>query len=194
MQWRQPPQRVNHLHGDLVEFGRGRSRARGYLAHSDRVGPGVLLLEQRAYGRADALNEEGFTVLVPDIDLDGNNAGAIVAAAEYLSANWHPRLGVVGVGPEGALASKALVEREVPFDVLVLYGGFWMEEPLPLMPVVGHFFDDVDLDDLQRFQRELATRGQDPELYSYPAADGEEATSLELADARTLEALEYLLS
>jgi len=195
MQWRQPPERVNHLHGDLVEFGRGRSRSRGYLAHSDRVGPGVLLLDQHGHARADELNGEGFTVLVPELDLDAGDGGAIVAAAEYLSANWHPRLGVVGVGPEGAAASKVLVTREVAFDVLVLYGGFWIGEPLPRMPVVGHFFEDADLDDLKRLRRDLSSQGQVPELYTYPAASPDEgAGALELAHARTLEALEYLLS
>ena len=196
MQWRQPPERVDHPHGDLVEFGRGRSRARGYLAHSDRVGPGVLLLDEHGHERADALNGEGFTVLVPELDLGEGRDGAIVAAAEYLSANWHPRLGVVGVGAEGVLASRILVEREVAFDVLVLYGGLWRGEPVPSMPVVGHFFDDTDLDELKRFQRDLASKSQDPELYTYPATSSleERAASIELAHARTLEALEYLLS
>jgi hypothetical protein len=196
MQWRQPPERVNQLHGDLVEFGRGRSRARGYLAHSDRVGPGVLLLDPHGHSRADALNGDGFTVLVPELDLDEGDEGAIVAAAEYLSANWHPRLGVVGVGPAGVIGSKCLLGREVAFDVLVLYGAFWTGAPRPRMPVVGHFFDDVDLEELKRFQQDLTSLGPEPELYCYPAPASPDggAASLELADARTLEALEYLLS
>ena len=195
MQWRQPPDRVNHLRGDLVEFGRGRSRARGYLARSDRVGPGVLILDPHGHERADALNGEGFTALVPDLELEGVHEGAIVAAAEYLSDNWHPRLGVIAVGSGGAEMAHALVERGVTFDLLVLYGALWPGEPLPPMPVLGHFFEGIEPDRMSRFADALVSQGREPELYTYPIEGAHAgAEAIELADARTLDALVYLLS
>lgn len=191
MQWRQPPDRVNHLRGDLVEFGRGRSRGRGYLAHSDRVGPGVLLLETEGHRRADSFNAEGFTVLVPEVDLTVGET--VAAAAEYLSANWHPRLGVVAVGRSGVDAARALLEREVPFDALVLYGNLWVEGTLPSMPVVGHLSATFDMEQLDAFRAGLQEHGRDPELYLYDDAEPA-AQAVEVADARTLDTLEYFLS
>jgi hypothetical protein len=194
MQWRQPPNRVNHLRGDVVEFGRGRSRGSGYLAHSDRVGPSVLLLEASGHARAERFNAEGFTVLVPEVELDATEA--IAAAADYLSANWHPRLGVIAVGPVATRSARLLLERDLSFDALVLYGDLWVGPPLPSMPLLAHLPSTFDRELLERFRAELLDRGHDPELYVYPEAaeDLDASDPAELADGRTLEMLEYFLS
>ena len=203
MQWRQPPDRTNHLHDDLVEFGRGRSRGRGYLAHSDRAGPGVLLLEPEGSRRADALCSEGFTVLVPEDVGEEERAPVVRAAAAYLSENWHPRLAVIAVGEAGSVALSALLEGRVGFDVLILLNTLWRDEVLPEMPVVGHFPGSFDPQTLQAAVDALSTAGGEPELYSYPGTtagflypdssdfSGEAAA---LAEERTRDALEYYLS
>src|SRR5918992_3672400 len=121
IQWREPPgDRPNKTTGEMVEFGNRRDAGRGYMARSQRVGPGVLLLHE-FFGlqdsfkeMADRLNAEGFTVLTPDL-YDGEVAGTVDeaialrdrvdvdaalrklgAAADLLKDNWHPRLGVMG--------------------------------------------------------------------------------------------------
>ena len=202
MQWRQPPERVNHLHGDLVEFGRGRSRGRGYLAHSDRVGPGVLLLDPRGQRRADALNAEGFSVLVPEPG-ERDEGRVLEAAAEYLSANWHPRLGIIAIGSNGVSAAAGLVRRGLEFEVLVLVEGAWPGEDIPPLPLVGHFSGDFDPARAERLFDAVAAAGHETELYIYdgthdgfsdPRSDAFDADAAALAEARTLDALEYYLS
>lgn len=202
MQWREPPERVDQLHGDIVEFGRGRARGRGYLAHSNRVGPGVLLLDPAGQKRADALNAEGFTVLVPEVPYQAESGAVFDAAAEYLSANWHPRLGVVAFGSDGALAAASVARGPAAIDVLVLYEALWDEHGLPPVPVVGHFSEEVDRAAIDRFFGTATVPEDDVELHIYegarrgfyePRADSDgEASALALA--RTLDALEYYLS
>jgi len=191
MQWRQPPKRVEHLRGDTVEFGRGRSRARGYLAHTERVGPGILLLESDGHGRADSFSAKGFTVLVPEVDLAVSDR-AVEAAAEYLSANWHPRLGVVAVGPDGVAAARGLVDRGTTFDALVLYGGVWEGTIVASMPTLVHLASSSDARACERFALRAQESGKEVNVCGYEGnLVGPEAG---LADARTLDMLEYLLS
>jgi hypothetical protein len=189
MQWRQPPDREDRRRGDLVEFGRGRSRGRGYLAHSDRVGPGVLLLEAGGPPRADRLNAEGFTVLVPDVDMAAAEGDMLEAAALFLSANWHPRMAVVAVGAAGVAAAGLLLEREVPLDALVLYDA--IPSALPQIPVLGHYSADTYLPQVQHFFESLLESGREIEVFVY---DDERPDGSELAQARTVDSLEYYLS
>ncbi len=89
------------------------------MVHSDRVGPGVLVV-----GRGDpselesfalALNEEGFTVLVPDLlRVEQENVQRVaLAGAEHLTANWHPRLGLVSLPGAGSVA-RGVVDAVAP--------------------------------------------------------------------------------
>jgi hypothetical protein len=77
------------------------------MAASSRVGPSVLLVDERAREGdpariyADALNEDGFTALAVDLPSESNDhTDAILeAAASFLSENWHPLLGIIAFGP-----------------------------------------------------------------------------------------------
>jgi hypothetical protein len=65
MQWRHPPGRPPRDFGELMTFGTRRAGGTGYMAFSERAGPGVLLLHEffglqdsfKTY--ADALESEG---------------------------------------------------------------------------------------------------------------------------------------
>lgn len=173
------------------------------MAHSDRAGPGVLLLERNGSSHADALSAEGFTVLVPEGDFDEDRDSYFQAAADYLSANWHPRLGVIAVGDEGGRAADMLLGRTVPFDVLVLYNTLWSEGSLPPSAVVGHFAETFDRAAMQRAVDALSAAGAEPELYLYPgtsdafydpASPTFSQPASALAEERTRDALEYFLS
>lgn len=115
LQWRGFQDRPVRVGSQHVRFGGGRSAASGYLAHSSRVGPGILLLADPASGidemieLADALCTEGFTALVP---LNGDTLGPEVldAAVDFLVDNWHPRCGLIAFG-RSCPSGKALVER-----------------------------------------------------------------------------------
>jgi len=203
LQWRQPPDRENNPHGDIVEFGRGRSRGRGYLAHSDRVGPGILLLDQIGRERAKVLNAEGFTTLVPDA-YDARDEGSVLeAAAGFLSSNWHPRLAVMAFGPITGSAVSTLVSSELSVDVLVLHESVWLGDEVPQVPVIGHFSAERDDDALESVFDAIADAGHETELYIYegtregfcdPRSSHFSPEHAALADARTLDALEYHLS
>jgi carboxymethylenebutenolidase len=164
------------------------------MARSDRVGPGVVLLHeffglQDSFKQlADRLNAEGFTVLVPDL-YDGRSAStvdealalrdeldpeAVVrmlgAAADLLTANWHPRLGVVGFSL-GAAYGIALAGAR-PIEALVLYyglgdftGGAWAG------PTLGHFAGDdewTDLEEATAAFEGLRRAGAEAEMNVYP--------------------------
>jgi hypothetical protein len=201
MQWRQPPDRTDRLYADVVEFGRGRSRSSGYLAHSDRVGPGVLVLDPRSTALADALNTEGFTALVPDRPLEDLEPGALEAAAAFLSENWHPRLGVIAAGDAGVAAAGVLAERAVTLDALALIEGRWNADP-PETALIGHYSNEGGPTTADSLFEAVAASGFDVELFVYDEPSGfwdrrsenfsTEATAL--VDARTLDALEYHLS
>ena len=190
IQWRQPPPSLRNRHyGATVEFGRGRSAGRGYMAASSRVGPGVLVLDDAAdataaRGFADALNESGFTALAFDYsDVEDSEVLPVLeAAAEFLVDNWHPRLGVIGF--ESQLPAAIAVAQRARAEALVAYAGDspqpWDEVDIPCM---AHVWGDLDESPL----------GEDAEVHIYDGSAGEEA-EVGSAFERTLDFLTYHLS
>lgn len=130
--------------GETIRFGGGRGAATGYFSATlPRAGPGVLLLHGAPGVTADLMvfadrltEEERFSVLVPDLyrgvvprdaseanrldaALDERRVGATLRdAAEHLTANWHPRLGVVDFSAGAARAVDLL--RHVALEAVVL--------------------------------------------------------------------------
>jgi dienelactone hydrolase len=122
------------------------------MAYSERAGPGVLVLHPAPswadpvldFGRA--VHSDGFTVLVPDVGVDDGDGGLeqVAAAADHLTDNWHPRLGVVGFGAAAVMACRLAGAREC--DAVVLYGGDepdanTFEAPLLSHKGTGSFID-----------------------------------------------------
>jgi dienelactone hydrolase len=148
--WREPPRRDPRDFETFVEFGRGRRSGRGFMAYSERAGPGVLVLHPApswpdpVLDFARAVHGDGFTVLVPDAGVDGGDGELerVAAAADYLADNWHPRLGIVGFGAAAVMACRLAGAREC--DALVLYGGSdanRFEGPLLSHKGTGSFID-----------------------------------------------------
>jgi carboxymethylenebutenolidase len=221
MTWRQPPaDLVNRSFGETISVGRGRSSWRGYMAHSDRVGPGLLLvhdvmgLTPWIVQMADALNREGFTVLCPDLfderlPRDGREGAAVAgsldpsavdarlrAAAEHLTANWHPRLGAIafgwGAGPAVRLAQSSL-------DGLVLYGpaAAGGEGGVGGCPLLGHFGSEdpaaVALLETPGADAEVLVYGAGERFFDPTSPDYDEAAAHEAHEA-TLEFVVYHVS
>ncbi len=140
-----PPEGPSWSAGELISFGGLTDKGTGYMGYSERVGPSVLVLHD-AYGllpsvRAltDRFVNEGFTTLAVDLyggryaedaatahrlaaGLDtADTMKRVVAAAEHLSNNWHPRLGVVGFSIGASLAT--MLAHEVAIDATVVYYG-----------------------------------------------------------------------
>src|ERR671918_123694 len=144
LQWREPPDRDARDFETFVEFGRGRRSGTGFMAYSERSGPGVVLLHpppswtDPVLDLARLIHSDGFTVLVPD-DQSGSELERIGAAADHRIDNWHPRCGVVGFGPSAEIAVQLAGARGC--DALVLYGrGEWGEKSFRgpgLPPVFG---------------------------------------------------------
>lgn len=155
-----------------VQIGRGRSRCSGYLAYSDRIGPAVLVLHEffgmtdsfRAY--CDALNAEGFTALALDL-YDGKVAQNVEeaeslrdsvdvhatmkrldAAVEHLTANWHPRVGVVGFSLGAAYAAEIALRAPVEASVHY-YGGVVVDPATWEGPLLAHFAEHDEWDSLE---------------------------------------------
>lgn len=180
--------------GELVSLGMGDHAFEGYMARSNRVGPGVLLLHE-SFGMidslkdfADALNKEGFTVMALDLyngvsastfeeaqemvaslDVDAVRRG-LNAAVEHMRESWHPRLGVVGFSLGAGLASALAQDRLI--DATVVYYGFSDIDPARWRgPLLGHFAEQDELQPLDpvlaSFER-LQSGGVDVELYVYP--------------------------
>lgn len=129
----------------MVSFGTRSRAGTGYMARSERSGPGVLVLHDffglsgAVTSFADGLCAEGFTALAPDLydgrlatsvkeaermadSLDRDHALARLAeAGEHLTANWHPRLGLVGFSL-GAWLAVGLAGR-VDVEAVVSYYG-----------------------------------------------------------------------
>ncbi len=136
--------------GNTITFGKGRDKGTGYMSHSERVGPGVIVLHE-FFGLTpsirdftDRLCDEGFTALAVDL-YDGATAGSVdealalmsslddervllqlKAATEHLASNWHPRVGVVGFSL-GAGLTLGLTRR------LDSTQPFFITEPRPWM-------------------------------------------------------------
>jgi carboxymethylenebutenolidase len=164
------------------------------MAYSDRVGPGVVVvhdffgLQQSFRSYADALNDEGFTVLVPDLydgvvadstdtarafakslDIDRTH-DRLRAAFEYLESNWHPLVGVVGFSLGGSLA-VALAEESAA-EAAVLYYGFGDFDPDRwTSPCLGHFAEQdewVPPAQVEDAFSRLAPVDPELEVYLYP--------------------------
>lgn len=191
MQWRQPPERVNRLHSEVVEFGRARRRGRGDLYRLDSSGPGVLLLTEAAESaadRAERLAFGGYTVLVPKLERESSDA-VVQAAAEYLTENWHPRLGLVAVGAAGAELAAAILDRGPAVEAIALYEGVWSSGHLPRCALIAHFEETADLQRIGTLRDAMASEGLEAELCLYDR-DYEVVT----ADERTLELFDHHLS
>lgn len=160
-----PPEELPECTGDTIVFGRGPSGGSGHLARSSRSGPGILVLHDwfglRKGPRdfADALCSAGFTALAPDLfdgrvassvqeaealarDLDwANSRRRLAGAAEFLSANWHPRVGVVGFSLGGALGAD--LAAAVSIDAVVAYYGLGAPDAATFSaPLLVHLADD----------------------------------------------------
>jgi carboxymethylenebutenolidase len=214
----------------MVSFGKGRGAGTGYMAFSDRVGPGVLVLheffglQQSFRDYADALRNSGFTVLVPDLyegvvardlaearsladALDVDHAlRRLTAAAEHLTANWHPRLGCVGFSLGAYLASA--LAQEGTLEATVLYYGLGEVEPANWRgSLLGHFAERDEWEDLAVANdvfKALEEHGVEAELHVYPGTghwfanpgveNAYEARAAELARERTIDFLRYHLA
>lgn len=204
LQWREPPRRDARDFERVIEFGRGRRHGRGFLAYSERAGPGVLLLHpppswaEPVLGLARLLHDDGFTVLVPDlmddVDRDGSaERERLGAAAEHLADNWHPRLGVVGFA--AAAGGAASLSAGGKCDALVVYGPESTIAAPVEVPCLAHFQGHAEAAGLWG-----APEG-DVELYLYsgenfidPASEGFVGSEAHEAHERSLEFLRYHLS
>jgi carboxymethylenebutenolidase len=206
--WRDQPDKDNRAFGASVTFGGLSDRGTGYMAYSDRVGPGVLIvhdafgLSRSLVALADEFRGAGFTVLCPDLHgTDERSARAqLRAAAAHLTDNWHPRLGIVGFSI-GADLAAALAEEVEPSAVVLFYAHASLSAGLLGTPVQAHLGavdPEIDgavaasFDDLE-----------DGEMYVYEGVghdfadrerDGYAAEPARLAMQRTLDFLRYHLS
>jgi dienelactone hydrolase len=147
--WRDPSDRDNRAFGSSVTFGGRSDRGTGYMAFSDRVGPGVLLVPDGSgltgslVALADEFREAGFTVLCPDLHgTDERTARArLRAGAAHLTDNWHPRLGLVGFSIGADLAAG--VAEELEPSALVLFSPSVSVPADPGMPIQVHVGPDA---------------------------------------------------
>ena len=153
VQWRGEPDREAHRYGRVVTFGNLRDKGTGYMSHSDRVGPGIVLLTGEpelpgwATELADHLTEEGFTVLVPALDRSMDDTARdrlLMAAASFLADNWHPRVGAIAF--DDATVPVETLAQEYPLDAVALYRrvdeielGAEGDDPVP---TIEHRVDD----------------------------------------------------
>jgi dienelactone hydrolase len=124
IQWRSRNEKEPRSYGETIRYGGRRDGGQAYLAHSDRVGPGVLVLHE-GHGLQDSwihvanrLSADGFTVLVPEIEPDVA-LNQLKAAVEFLRDNWHPRVGVVGFSMGGMLGIDLAATLRI--DALVVF-------------------------------------------------------------------------
>ena len=221
-----PPEGPSWSAGKDITFGGLSDRGTGYMAYSERVGPSVLLLHD-AYGLlpsvrslTDRFVAAGFTALAVDL-YEGRTAesadaaGALAAgldiadtmkrlsaAAEHLSGNWHPRLGVVGFSTGASLAT--MLARAVEVDSTVVYygGGAGLERSWDARPLLGHFAGRDDFEPASSALKAIDSLAE-AEAFSYDAVHGfanedlsdrYQRSAAELALERTLEELHYQLS
>jgi carboxymethylenebutenolidase len=196
IQWRPENTKQPRSYGEMVRYGGRRDGGQAYLAHSDRVGPGVLVVHE-GYGLqpgwfsfADRLMDDGFTVLVPDL-FDGRVGNTLdearalgtgldrqftsmrlKAAAEFLSDNWHPRVGIVGFSMGGMLALE-LAANGLCDALVVFYGMPDGSAGTIDCPVLVHLAGSDELmpneDALAAFG-EMEDAGADIEMIEYPGA------------------------
>jgi carboxymethylenebutenolidase len=217
--------------GEMVRFGKRRDAAVGYQVASQRAGPGVLVIPE-VFGLtphfksvADRLNrDELFTVVAFDL-YDGATAAdrdeavalrdsldrarviaKLEAAADHLTANWHPRLGVVGFSL-GAVYAVALAQ-EIEIEATVVYYGFDDVDPARWHgPVLGHFGandDAPDAAEAKGFVDAVVVAGEEAEMHVYEGVGhgfanqdrpgSFEAASAELAYRRTCDFLRHHLA
>lgn len=130
MQWRDENRRTPLTSGEDVRIGSGRHGAIGYLASSQRAGPGLVILaptlddDVRAF--VDRCRDEGFTALAPDLSGDDPEATGR-AATEMLVANWHPRVGVLAF--EGAGSIAGALDDAARLDAVVVPAAPGIEPP-----------------------------------------------------------------
>jgi dienelactone hydrolase len=229
-QWREPRAAEARPLSQVVAFGRGRGAGTGYMSFSERVGPGVLVIHAlptlgtEVMGFADELRAEGFTVLVPELgdaivldDPPGARAVSpsfdeeramwrLRAAAEHLTANWHPRLGAVGFCL-GARFACALAQEEL-LDATVLYQGLGVVSAERWSgPLLGHFeegdeavrradaedlFSLLEQHDIDAEMHLYETTAQWPAVTSSPSS--EDTAGAQLARKRTIDFLRYHLA
>ncbi|MFN2489282.1 MAG: dienelactone hydrolase family protein [Actinomycetota bacterium] len=230
MQWREPRDPANRAFGHMIEFGKRRDAGTGYMSFSDRVGPCVLVLHeffglQRSFkDLADSINQEGFTVLVPDL-YDGVVVDTVAearalaasldtdrtmrrlrAAVEHLTGNWHPRIGAVGFSL-GADFAWALAEEDLLEATVLYYGVPNTDGPPVRSPVLGHYAQNDEwapLEEARAAFSALDAAGVGAELHDYPGtghwfanravADAFDADGADLARRRTVDFLLHHLS
>ena len=217
--------------GEMVLIGKRRHAAVGYQVASQRAGPGVLVIPE-VFGLtphfksfADRLNrDELFTVVAFDL-YDGATAARrdeaialrdsldrdrviakLEAAAEHLTANWHPRIGVVGFSL-GAAYAVALAQ-EIEMEATVLYYGFDELDPARWHgPLLGHFAANDDAPEpaeAKGFTDAVLAAGEEAEMHLYDGVghgfanqdrpDSFDAASAELAYRRTCDFLRHHLA
>jgi carboxymethylenebutenolidase len=227
---RPPPNLQNRSFRRMVDFGTRRTGGTGYMVHSDRVGPGVVILheffglQQSFMSYADALNEQGFTVLAPDL-YDGVVADSIdtaralaqsldverttdrvKAAFEHLQTNWHPLVGVVGFSLGASLAVG--LAQELRAEAVVLYYGLGDFDPDHwTAPCLGHFAEQDEWEPRAHVEAEFArleSLDLDVEMHLYPGVghwfansdvpSAYDAPAAQLAFQRTADFLHHHLS
>ncbi len=113
VQWRGENEREPARYGKTVNFGNLRDKGTGYMSYSDRVGPGLVVLGG-SNELCDWLTAEGFTALAPELSEDeAKNERLIDAAIDHLVDNWHPRVGILGLGSQRTRAERATTRRTV---------------------------------------------------------------------------------
>ena len=123
MQWRDQKDIEPRSFGEDVRIGSGRHAVAGYLAHSQRVGPGIvvltLALDDDARALVERCRDEGFTALAirPPLERPGP---AVREAVGSLVANWHPRVGILAL--PGTVAVVAEVDSDESLDAIVACG------------------------------------------------------------------------
>jgi len=209
LHWRpEPEDRDNSSFAATIAFGGHRDGGIGYMVYASRVGPGVLVLSESPVEGAyrthlDAMNDDGFTVLAPDLSSarSPDDLGAMLrAAAAHLTDNWHPRLGVIAFGDACALAFATEADATVIHGGLPDIDGGSLSEAL-----LGHFaaLSDPPDDAVRERFAALRAAGVDARACVYPgtsrgfadpASPGYEPDAASSAHERTSDFLQYHLS
>ncbi len=201
MQWREPPDRENRSFSKIVHFGRHRDAGSGYMALSDRIGPGVLVVHADGSApwlgpTADRLNKLGFTVLAPHVPrVTGDAGGAadiLIAAADFLIDNWHPELGMIVYRSPDERVRPLLAGGKLA--AVVAYDG--RPEVEPTCPLQLHLPATPDPGDLAllRPDTEVHVYSGTERGFAEPDSTSFHAASAELAEERLVDFFAYYLS